>query len=88
MAYQLLIKPSAEKSLDAVPAKSRIRIVDAMDKLQSDPHPIGCEKLSGTDDELWRIRVGQYRIVYEIKNKELIVLIVRVAHRKDVYRGL
>jgi len=63
MAYQLIIRPSAEKSLDAIPAKPRIRILDAMDKLQIDPRPIGCEKLSGTDDELWRIRVGQYRVV-------------------------
>jgi mRNA interferase RelE/StbE len=88
MAYQLIIRPSAEKSLDAVPLNSRIRILDATDQLKVDPRPVGCEKLSGTDDELWRIRVGQYRVVYEIKKKELIVLVVRVAHRKDVYRGL
>ena len=51
------------------------------------PRPAGCRKLSGTDDA-YRIRVGDYRIVYQILDRVLIVYVVRVAHRKDVYRGL
>ena len=58
----------------------------AVDKLRSNPRPPGCVKLQG-EDVLWRIRVGDYRVVYAIREEELIVLVVKVAHRKDVYRG-
>jgi hypothetical protein len=55
--------------------------------LGDNPRPPGCVKLAGADD-LWRIRVGQYRVVYAIREAELLVLVARVAHRRDVYRGL
>ena len=57
-----------------------------MDELCFAPRPIGSVKLEG-EENLWRIRVGDYRIVYTIEDKKLIVLVVRIAHRKDVYRG-
>ena len=85
MKYDLIIKPAAEKSLDKVPLPFRRRILDAMKKLRNEPRPAGVVKLAG-DENLWRIRVGNYRIVYEIYDDRLIILVLRVAHRKDVYR--
>ena len=85
--YRVIIKPSAEKQLDRLPPNIRRRVVEALTALQDESRPPGCAKLAGTDD-LWRIRVGQYRVVYTIRDEELLLLVVRVAHRKDVYRGL
>ena len=86
MAYAIIIKPAAEKSLDKVPFPVRRRIVDTMEALRTNPRPPGVVKLAG-DDNLWRIRIGDYRVVYEIHDNRLIVLVLRVAHRKDVYRS-
>jgi len=86
MLYEIILKPSAEKGLDNVPRPTRQRIADALEELQGNPRPPGVVKLAG-DENLWRIRVGDYRVVYEIYDDRLIVLVLRVAHRKDVYRG-
>lgn len=83
--YELIISPSAEKEMDRLPARDRRRIVAGLEGLREEPRPPGCAKLHGTDG-LWRIRVGQYRVVYTIQDEALVVLVVRVAHRKDVYR--
>ena len=85
MPYQIIIKPTAEKSMDKIPLPVRRRIADAIGELRSDPRPAGVVKLAG-DENLWRIRIGNYRVVYEIHNDRLMVLVLRVAHRKDVYR--
>lgn len=65
--------------------KDRKRIVAAILALADEPRPVGCEKLAGASDR-YRVRVGRYRIVFSIADRDLIVLVVRVAHRKDVYR--
>ena len=85
-AYTVLFKRSADKALRKLPETAQRRIVLAASELADNPRPTGCVKLEG-DDNLWRIRVGDYRIVYTIAGKKLIVLVVRVAHRKDVYRA-
>ncbi len=85
--YRVIIKPSAEKQLDRLPASARRRVVQALTAFRDDPRPPACTKLEGADD-LWRIRVGQYRVIYTIQDEQLIVLVLRVAHRRDVYRGL
>ena len=77
-------KPSADKALRKLPETFQKRIVAAAEGLGDDPRPPGRVKLKGEDD-LWRIRVGNYRIVHTIQDDELIVLVVRVAQRKDVY---
>jgi mRNA interferase RelE/StbE len=82
--YQLIIKPSAEKQAAKLPAQTRLRITDALDGLKENPRPRGCVKLKGEGD-FWRVRVGDYRVVYTIEDDKLVVLVVRVAHRKDVY---
>lgn len=85
--YRLLIKASAAKELKAIPNKrERQRIVRRIQSLESDPRPRGSQKLSGK--ERYRIRQGQYRIVYAIEADELVVYVVKIGHRKDVYRAL
>jgi len=85
-SYRVLIKPSATKEIEAVGQKEdRQRIVTRIRSLARDPRPFGSEKLSGKED-LYRLRVGRYRIVYSVGDAELVVLIVRVGHRKNVYR--
>lgn len=85
-SYSVLIKPSAAREIEAVDQKKdRQRIVANILALAEEPRPVGCEKLAGQNDR-YRIRVGRYRIVYSIADAELVVLVVRVADRKDVYR--
>jgi len=85
-SYKVLIKASAAKEIEAVDQKrDRQRIVAKILALTDEPRPAGSEKLAGESDR-YRVRVGRFRIVYSIADDELQVLIVRVAHRKDVYR--
>ncbi len=84
-SYELLIKPSAAKELEAVGRKSdRTRIVDKIFNLRVDPRPPGCEKLTGQDR--YRLRQGQYRILYVVDDAEHVVTVVKIGHRRDVYR--
>ena len=83
-SYRLLIKPSAGKEIEALPKQDRRRIVAKIASLSRDPRPPGCEKLSGHDR--YRLRQGNYRILYEIQDLALIVVVVKVGHRRDVYR--
>jgi mRNA interferase RelE/StbE len=83
--YEVFIKPSAVKELEAIGSKKdRQRIVRAISSLAQDPRPPGCRKLSGKDK--YRIRTGQHRILYEIRDDILIVTVVTVGHRREVYR--
>ena len=85
-SYRILIKPSAAKELEAVGSKKdRTGIVARIRSLASDPRPPGCQKLSGS--EKYRVRQGACRVVYSIEDDELVVTIVRVAHRREAYRG-
>ena len=82
--YRVLIKRSAAKEIEAVPLKDRRRIVARIEGLANNPRPVGCEKLSG--EEKYRIRQGDYRILYQIVDTDLIVTVVRVGNRRDIYR--
>ena len=83
--YRLLIKPSAVKDIEAIPLKrDRQRVVERISKLAEDPRPSESEKISG--QEKYRVRQGRYRILYAIEDQDLIVQVVKVGHRKDVYR--
>jgi mRNA interferase RelE/StbE len=82
--YNLLIKPSAIKEIESIPSKKdRQRIVERILKLADNPRPPGCEKLSGQDK--YRVRQGCYRVIYAIEDDDLLVYVVKVGHRKDVY---
>lgn len=84
MTYQILIERSAAKSLARITPPHRERLTEAIRALANDPRPPGAKKLSGRD--AWRIRVGAYRVIYEINDKELRILVVVVGPRQDVYR--
>lgn len=85
-SYRVLIKPSAAREIEAVDQKrDRRRIVARILALADEPRPVGSEKLAGQSDR-YRVRVGRYRVVYSVSDAELLVLVVRVADRKDVYR--
>ena len=83
-SYRLLIKPSAAKELRALPAKDGKRIVSKLRRLASEPRPAGTEKLSG--HEKYRLRQGDYRMLYSVDDDERAVVIVKIGHRRDVYR--
>ena len=83
-SYRLLIKPSAAKELEGLPMKDRRRVVARMQGLSDQPRPPGCEKLTGHD--LLRVRQGKYRILYEVQDHDLTVIIFKIGHRRDVYR--
>ena len=83
-SYELVFKKSVAKDLRRVPNADVARILDRIRALADDPRPSGCEKLSGL--ERYRIRQGAYRIVYEVSDHKLIVLVVKIGHRRDVYR--
>jgi mRNA interferase RelE/StbE len=83
--HKILLERNAEKDLDRLPPGFRSRIIAAIRRLADEPRPPGCRKLiGGTDD--WRIRVGAYRILYEIDDRAKVLRINRVRHRRDVYR--
>ena len=84
--YRVLIKTSAAREIEAVDQKKdRQRVVSRIQSLAENPRPPGCEKLSGQGDK-YRVREGHYRIVYSIEDKDRLVHVVKVGHRKDVYR--
>ncbi len=83
-SYSILITRSAAKELERVPTKDRERIVRRIGALADDPRPTGAEKLSG--DDKYRIRQGDYRILYEIEDQLLVVTVVRIGNRREVYR--
>jgi mRNA interferase RelE/StbE len=85
--YRVRLRRSAEKELEALDGRTRARILRNITALSDEPRPPGVKRLTGVDN-LWRIRVGDYRIVYEIRDAELTVHVVRVAHRSKVYSGI
>ena len=86
VSYRLFIKPSASKELARLGTKhDRARIVAAIHRLPDSPRPVGCEKLSGAD-HLYRIRIGDYRVIYEILDDVLLITAVKAGHRRDIYR--
>ncbi len=83
--YRINIKPSAVREIEAIPQKKvRQCVVKRIGALADDPRPPGCEKLTGHDR--YRVRQGPYRIVYSVEDHALVVCVVKVGHRSDVYR--
>lgn len=83
-SYKLVIKKSVSKDLRPIPNKDVARIIRRIEELQENPRPVGSEKLSG--QERYRVRQGIYRIIYEVEDEVLIVTVVKVGHRKHVYK--
>jgi mRNA interferase RelE/StbE len=86
MAYSILLAPPAERQLKACAPAVQKRLVKRLKSLRGNPRPQGVKKLAGEKD-LYRIREGDYRIIYTIRDKELIVLVVKIGDRKEVYRS-
>ena len=85
MSYSIRIKKSAAKELAAIDKPNRLRIIDAIDDLKSNPYRGSV--LKGDLSGLRRVRMGDYRVIYELNQGELLILVIRVAHRREVYRG-
>jgi len=85
MSYQVLLRPGAERQRRKLDDQTRRRINQALLSLEETPRPAGVVKLRGVENE-WRIRVGDYRIVYEIDDDERLVTILRIRHRREAYR--
>ena len=83
-AYKVSFKKSVEKDLVTIPKKVLKKIINRIGGLAENPRPQGCEKLTG--QERYRLRQGHYRIVYSIQDNELTIWVVKVGHRKDIYR--
>ena len=84
MNYALLILPRAEKELSALDSRPYELVKQKIYELRANPRPPGCRKLSGEDG--WRVRASNYRVIYEINDREHVVTILRVGHRKEIYR--
>jgi mRNA interferase RelE/StbE len=85
--YRIDIAPAAKRQLASLSTEAQRRIRAAIDRLELDSRPRGVLRLAGTSLEpRWRLRVGDYRVVYEIHDDELLVLVIRIGHRREVYR--
>jgi mRNA interferase RelE/StbE len=87
MPYAVLFQPAARRELAGLDRSDQRRALAAIEALVYNPRPPGCAKLSGFRD-VWRIRVGVFRVIYRVQDRQLIVEVIRVGHRRDVYRGL
>ena len=86
MKYEIIIERSSIKDLQKIPAKDRNNIINAIKQLADNPRPIGAKKLMGRDG--FRIRVGHYRVIYEIEDHICRVLVIDIGHRKNIYKNL
>jgi mRNA interferase RelE/StbE len=84
-AYSVQLTGAAQKELDKLPKKAAAKVLAALRDLREEPRPQGCKKLVGTKNT-FRVRVGDYRVVYEVYDDKVLVLVIRVRHRKDAYR--
>jgi mRNA interferase RelE/StbE len=82
--YEILVKKSAEKELSKIPKKELLKILEKIKSLSDDPHPAGSIKLSNQGK--FRVRVGNYRILYKVEDSILTVFVVKIGHRKNIYR--
>jgi mRNA interferase RelE/StbE len=87
LAYRIEFTPRAVRDLKSFDRQIRARIANRIDALAENPRPQGVKKIEG-EEELYRLRVGDYRILYQVKAKVLLVLIVGVGHRREVYRSI
>lgn len=84
-SYRIEVSATAERQIRKLPWNDRIRVVRSIQALAADPRPPGCRKLSGYDD-VFRVRIGRYRVLYSIEDRRLIIIVLKVGDRKDVYR--
>ena len=83
--YRIEISATAEKQLGKLPRDDQVRIARAISLLAENPRPRGCRKLTGYED-IFRIRVGTYRVIYSVEQSEILIIILKIGRRKDIYR--
>ncbi|MGJ3243681.1 MAG: type II toxin-antitoxin system RelE family toxin [Opitutales bacterium] len=83
-SYKVEFSKSARMDFKGLPKNDALRILEKIKSLESDPRPLGSKKLKG--EESYRIRIGMYRVIYDIRDSLLVVLVLRVGHRKEIYR--
>ena len=84
MTYSIEILRSAQKSLSKINHQDQERIISVVETLVNNPRPTGCKKLAGRP--AWRIRIGAYRVIYEIQEDKLVIVVLDIGHRKEIYR--
>uniref|UniRef100_A0A942YB56 Type II toxin-antitoxin system RelE/ParE family toxin n=1 Tax=Neobacillus citreus TaxID=2833578 RepID=A0A942YB56_9BACI len=84
-SYRVEFTSSAARAIRKLPKNVRTRLLDAVAQLSDDPRPVGSRKLAGAEIA-WRVRAGDYRVIYEVEDDVLLVTVVRAAHRREVYR--
>ncbi len=84
--YRIVIRPSADRVLQKLSADMQRRILERLDELAVNPRPANVVKMAGAAN-WWRVRVGDYRVVYEIHDREITVYVLVIGHRREVYRG-
>ena len=87
MIYRIEFRPAALRDLKNLPRDVLDRISRKVSALTENPRPLGVEKLSGGEVDFYRIRIGDYRVLYTIQDKVLLIIIIKVRHRREVYRG-
>lgn len=85
--YVVAIAPAAEREIRKLGADAQNKVIECLEKLESDPRPNGVEKLS-QDPRFWRVKAGKYRVIYAIEDDKKIIIVLIVRHRKDAYRNL
>ncbi len=84
-SYRVVLARSARKELERLPGKVAVRVLDALEELEEQPRPVGSKKLRGSED-LWRVRIGDYRMIYAINDVSRLVDVLVIRHRRDAYR--
>ena len=84
-SYRIEVSATAERQLKKIRREDKVRILRAISLLANEPRPDGCKKMSGYDD-IYRIRIGNYRVIYEIDGKRIIIVILKIGRRREVYR--
>jgi mRNA interferase RelE/StbE len=84
-SYRIEISATAERQIRKLPRADQVRVIRVIRALSTDPRPTGCRKMSGHDD-VFRVRIGRYRVLYAIEDRRLVVIVLKVGDRKDVYR--
>jgi mRNA interferase RelE/StbE len=85
LSYTIQFKPAALRQLEKLPRNLQKRIASKIEALRDEPFPSGCKKLFGEPDT-WRVRIGNYRAIYRVHRKVLLILVITIGHRRDVYR--
>jgi mRNA interferase RelE/StbE len=84
VSHEIRFSKESVKTLDSLEAKPALRIAEAIKKLATTPKPPGCRKMVGSEKD-YRIRVGDYRVIYQIRSTVLMIFVIRIGHRKDIY---